>query len=146
MPASDIPATIETLIRELRRLEKRKAWDDAHEVALALWQYQGYQDEIRNPRARVAYLDSLFKVSDLFKLSRRSSHLALEPLLRAFAMGDWQVLANRDFSYKELAAHKIGAIYEEARCPQNAVVWFRRSLQGARNAGIERNILLNLHR
>lgn len=146
MPASESPATVETLIRELRRLEKGKAWNDAYEVALALWQYQGYEDEVRDPLARDAYLDSLFKVSDLFKFVHRSSSLTLQPLVRAFAMGDWQVSPNRDFSYKELAAHKIGTIYEAARCPHNAVVWFRRSLQGARDAGIERNILLNLHR
>jgi CHAT domain-containing protein/tetratricopeptide (TPR) repeat protein len=82
----------------------------------------------------------------LFKFARRSSYLTLQPLLRAFALDDGHVLANRHFSYKEIAAHKIGAMYDEARCPRNAVVWFRRSLQGARDVGIEENILLNLYR
>jgi hypothetical protein len=146
MAASDSPVTVEALIRNLRRLEKQKAWNEAYEVALTLWQYQGYEDKIRDPRARDAYVDTLFKISDLFKFAGRSSYLTLQPLLRAFALDDGHVLASRHFSYKEIAAHKIGAMYDEARCPRNAVVWFRRSLQGARDVGIEENILLNLYR
>ena len=47
---------------------------------------------------------------------------------------------------KEAAAYELGTIYENWRCPNNAVWWFRRSLSLARATGVKESIISNLYR
>jgi CHAT domain-containing protein len=134
---------------------------EAYEAAQELWEYPSYEEEITDDQLRDAYVDALFKVADYFKYAfrrrylsplnaarispSRISYLAVAPLKRAYSLDAGNIVASADFSYKEIAAYKLGILYKEARCPNSAVWWFRQSLRLARAAGVITNILGNLH-
>ncbi|HSJ57667.1 MAG TPA: hypothetical protein VLC95_10825, partial [Anaerolineae bacterium] len=137
---------IEDLMHRLDRRVDVEDWQGALEVALELWRHPTYEAEIVDRRMRDDYVSALFKVADLFQYVAGSPYDTLAPLKRIYELDDGHLVAGADHSAKELAAHKLGNLYEVARCPHSAAEWFRRALVLAEDGGVVSNILRNLHR
>ena len=138
--------------------------DDHYEIYAAVWallDHPVHPDDIDHPAMRAAYFQALFKVADVFQrwtLNRRPSvqrparllpvsvhHDAVDPLTRVYTLDAGDAADGIGYSYREVAAFKLGLLYQTARCPHSAVWWFRRSLALARGSGRPENILGNLH-
>ena len=142
-----------------------KAASDDHDkiytAAWALLEHPVRPHDIDHPAMRTAYFQALFKVADVFQrwtLNCRPSvqrparllpvtvhHDAVAPLTRVYTLDAGDTTAGVGYSYREVAAFRLGLLYQVARCPHSAVWWFRQSLALARGSGRPENILGNLH-
>ena len=137
------------------------SFKEAYEAAERVWAYPSYEDEVAGERARGAYVGALIQVAEYFQYALRRTRLSPEypqrlvpaqvslwavgPLKRAYELDAGRTVPGADFSYKEIAAHKLGLLYKRARCHHSAVWWFRQALRLARTTGARDNILANVH-
>jgi CHAT domain-containing protein len=136
----------EKLIHRLNQLVDNKDWPAAYKAAQELWSYPSYEEELTNDQLRDTYVNVLFKIADLFRYQGSDDATALTVLKRTYSLDSGHSVTTAKASYKELGAHKLGVLYEEAKCHNSAVWWFRRALGLARAANVKENILINLSR
>lgn len=136
---------LEKITLRLNKVVDSQDWPSACEVAQELWGYQSYEQELTDDRERDAYVSALFKVADLFRYQSDDA-TAVTVLKRAFALDTGQSITSSKSSFKELAAYKLGILYEKAKCHNTAAWWFRQSLSLARSRNIRDNVLINLDR
>ncbi|HEX7312953.1 MAG TPA: CHAT domain-containing protein [Pyrinomonadaceae bacterium] len=134
----------EELIHRLNQLVVNKDWPAAYEAARELWSYPAYEEELTDDQLRDTYVSVLFKIADLFRYQGADDATALTALKRAYSLDTGHSVTSAKASYKELGAHKLGLLYEAAKCHNSAVWWFRRSSDLARAANVKENILTNL--
>ncbi|CAN5663940.1 hypothetical protein BH18ACI4_BH18ACI4_06650 [soil metagenome] len=137
---------LEKLIQRLNQRVDNKDWPMAYQAAGELWRYPSYEEELKDKQLRDPYVGALFKVADLFRYQGSDDATALTALKRAYSLDSGYSVTTAGASYKELGAHKLGSLYEEAKCHNSAVWWFRQSLSLARAAKVIDNILINLGR
>ena len=136
---------IRILCAKLDEIVARKAWPEALKCGVKLWK-SSHNVEIKDREFLRIYIDSLFKVADLVRFTGRDPFRATAILKRAYSLDDFEQNDLSKPTMREVAAHRLGEIYEQAKCHQSAAMWFRRSLEFARNSGVKENILFNLYR
>jgi tetratricopeptide (TPR) repeat protein len=94
---------------------------------------------------RLTYARTLGMVADLFYARADDPYEATLVLRRAyeFAAGEEQGDVSKP-SLCESAAYRLGRYFEEAKCHQSALFWFKRSLTFARLRPVDEYLLVNL--
>ncbi|WP_404926585.1 CHAT domain-containing protein [Mesorhizobium sp. ORM16] len=136
---------IQRLCARLGKLVKKKSWDEALPVAKKLWDVSR-RAKIVERDLSITCARTLFTVADLFSQMADDSYSASLVLRRAYdlAAEENQVDISRP-SLREYASHRLGLLFELAKCHQSAVVWFKRSLALARERGVQDQVLANLY-
>ena len=136
---------IQRLCKTIDQLAGDKAWDEALEAAVKLWRISR-DAEIAKRELRLTYARSLFKVADLFYHRADDPYGTTQVLRRAyeFAANEEQDDVSKP-SMQENAAYRLGQYFQEAKCYQSALFWFKRSLAFARQRPVEAHLLLNVY-
>lgn len=136
---------IQELCKTFNQLLGDKAWDEALEVAMKLWLISR-DTEIAKGELRLTCARTLMKVSTLFYKKANDPYGATLVLRRAYVFAaDEEPHGVLKPSLQELAAYSLGQYFQEAKCYQSALFWFRRSLAFARQRPVEEHLLLNLY-
>jgi CHAT domain-containing protein/tetratricopeptide (TPR) repeat protein len=114
-------------------------WEESYNAAEELWEYPSYEEEIKDNHTRDKYIIALFIVADLFPPED-----ALAVLKRVYTLDSGHAEVAVKGSAKELAAYRLGALYEKLGSYHSAVLWYRRCLDLAQTTGVRGNTLLNL--
>jgi CHAT domain-containing protein/tetratricopeptide (TPR) repeat protein len=151
--------------RLLKRFNRVLASDEREEVLDAageLLSSSSYERDLGDGPLRDSYVDALFDIADVFRSVPEFqvispygtnkppdpdsvvSSTSIEAWKRAYSLDDGHIREGRDSSAREVAAHRLGQVYENARCHHTAVFWFRRSLSHARMVGLPEHLLFNL--
>jgi CHAT domain-containing protein/tetratricopeptide (TPR) repeat protein len=136
---------LQRLCKTIDQLADGKDWDAALEAAAKLWRISR-DIEIADPELRLTYARTLIKVSDLFYYRANDPYGATQVLRRAYEFGADEKPENVSMpALQESAAYRLGQYFQEAKCYQSALFWFKRSLQFARQRPVEEHRLLNLY-
>jgi tetratricopeptide (TPR) repeat protein len=136
---------LQRLCKTIDRLAARKDWDEALEVAAKLWRISR-DIEIADPELRLTYARTLIKVSDLFYYRANDPYGTTQVLRRAYEFGADEKPDDVSMpALQESTAYRLGQYFQEAKCYQSAVFWFKRSLEFARQRPVEEHLLLNVY-
>jgi CHAT domain-containing protein/tetratricopeptide (TPR) repeat protein len=121
-----------------------------------------YEQDLGAGSLRDSYIDALFDIAEVFRNTPHYrvvspfgvnkppledsviSSASIDAWKRAYSMDDGHVREGRGASAREVAAYRLGHIYEKAQCLHTAVLWFKRALSHARSVGLTENVLGNL--
>ena len=136
---------IQRLCKAIDQLAGDKVWDEALEAATKLWRISR-DTKIDEPELRLTYARTLIKVSDLFYYRAADPYETTRVLRRAheFAADERPDDVSKP-ALQESAAYRLGQYFQEAKCYQSALFWFKRSLAFARQRQVEGHLLLNLY-
>jgi CHAT domain-containing protein len=137
---------IRYLCKTIDQLTDHKAWDEALTVGRNLWRISR-DANIAERKLRLTCASTLFKVADLFLHIATDPYQATLVLRRAYELGaDEDQFDLAMPSLCENAAHRLGLLFEQAKCHRSAVFWFKRSLAFARKRPIQDHLLVNLYK
>lgn len=136
---------IHQLCKTVNQLVRKKAWDEAVEAAANLWQ-TSRSVEIADLELRLTYAKTLIQVADLFYFRADDPYGTTLVLRRAyeFSANEEQDQISTP-SLREVASYRLGQYFQEAKCYQSALFWFRRSLVFTRQRSVKEYLLLNLY-
>ena len=136
---------VQRLCKTIDRLVARKDWDEALEAAAKLWRISR-DPEIVEPELRLTYARTLIKVSDLFYYRANDPYETTQVLRRAYEFAADEKPDDVSMpALQESAAYRLGQYFQEAKCYQSALFWFKRSLEFARQRPVEEHLLLNVY-